>query len=473
VNDLIKSDFELMVSKENLNEFLKSLENLETDSSFMELSPRKQEILRNAIIGEINSLNDQIKEYEEIVNSQELSFNLINPTELPLMLIKARIYYRLSHSDLADMLGISTKEFEELEDNLFAEADPRIILQLIEKLNIRVPTVIPELMRKSPNQIISNLKKTIGGLILKVIPLELRENENITYGHLKLATSLIRLFGQYSNSIISGERPNYDSLTSVRYKVPQGVNADVIYLYTTYAYHIAQQITKIIDIPKRELTTDPLKFRQEVIKKYGNLNLKNCINHIWDLGIPVIPIDLKGGFHGACWRIEGRNVIVLKQQSKSESKWLFDLLHEYWHATQDPFSSERDKVDIYDVLSSKNEDPEEIDANNFANNVLFNGKGQELLGQCILLSRGGKPPLLKGVVRRVAIQNEIDVSSLANFVAYSVSKTGKNFWAHAQNLQIPGNPYNVALESLDKRISTKDIDDIVEKEIIEYELNLA
>ena len=44
----------------------------------------------------------------------------------------------------------------------------------------------------------------------------------------------------------------------------------------------------------------------------------------------------RGTFHGACWRYEGRNAVVLKQTPKHEARWAFDLLHELFHAGQRP-----------------------------------------------------------------------------------------------------------------------------------------
>lgn len=466
---MIKNDLELSISKESLAEFLESLKNLETDSAFMELTPIKKKILRDAICGEIENLKDQIDEYERLTNGEKLTFELINPTDLPVMLIKARINRGLSYVEVGEKLGIDAEKFEEAEEELFVDADPQLLLKLIETLDINVPPIIPELITQSRRQVIANLRKTLGQLLQKVIPFEIIENENIIYGHLKLATSLKRIFGEYANLIISGLKPEYETDTSLRYKVPRGANADAVYLYTSYAYHIAKEVNKIIDVPISDLTTDPFQFREAVIEKYGSFNFKNCINHIWDLGVPIIPLDLKGGFHGACWRFEGRNIIVLKQQSKSESKWLFDLLHEYWHATQQSHLLERDKVDISDVLSIDYEDQEEVDANNFANNVIFDGKGEQLLRQCYSLSQG-RQNRLKTAVERVALLNDADVSSLANYVAHNESRRGGNFWGAAHNLQVKDNPYRHTLKVFEERISITDIDDKVEKELLEKEL---
>ena len=53
----------------------------------------------------------------------------------------------------------------------------------------------------------------------------------------------------------------------------------------------------------------------------------------------MLPLDDPGAFHGACFREDWRNVIVLKQKTSASSRWAFDCLHECWHASQEPESS--------------------------------------------------------------------------------------------------------------------------------------
>ncbi|PEK99507.1 hypothetical protein [Bacillus sp. AFS017336] len=465
---MIKNDFELGITKENLKQLESSFENCDKDESLNEMSAMKQSIYRKALIGEIENLSNQIKEYEDLKNGDPVQFKLENAIDLPKMIIRSRISKGLSEKELSSKIGMDINEYSDLEDELFADSTPELINQIMDVLNISVEQSLNEILLKSPIQITKILQKRLGELYNKLIPYELVENENIFYGYLKLITSLKRIFSDQFNQILLGNEINYSKMTSARYKVPQNTNTELLYLYTAYSQHISKKISEIIDVPKKKLTTDPKQFREEVIEKYGYLTFDTCANYIWDSGVAILPMDLRGGFHGACWRFEGKNIIVLKQQSKSKSKWLFDLLHEYWHATQEPELLERDVVDINEVLTSGNNDKEEIDANNFANNVIFDGNGESLLEQCIKESKN-RIGLLKASVQRVAIKNEVDVSSLANYVAHSVSKKGRNFWGAAQNLQLKENPYLTAKTILESRISFYKVDDLLEKELLENE----
>ncbi|MGE7609634.1 hypothetical protein ACQKML_23960 [Peribacillus frigoritolerans] len=368
---MIKNDIELNISNENLSHFLSTLENLNNDNSLHELSPRKQEIYRKALYGEVENLQIQIQEYITIKKEGINAIFFNEAIELPQTIIKYRIANNISESTLAAELGIEESELIELEDDLFVDADPKILKNLVDILNIQVPPTLNEMLL-NPEQIKNNLKLRVGKIFDKLLPFELKEEYNLSEGYLKLFAVLERIFGDQSNAFLTGSQVNYSPF-SVRYKLPKGSNPDTAYVYTSYAYHISKRIAEIFDIPKRdlELTTDPIRFRKEVIDKYSELTLETCIQHIWDIGIPVLPLKLRGGFHGACWRINGKNVIVLKQQSKSNARWLFDLLHEYWHATQEPQLLKRDVVDINEVMSVGNTDQEELDANEFASSVIF------------------------------------------------------------------------------------------------------
>lgn len=464
---LIKNDLELSISEENLAHFLSTLEGLEKDESIQELSPRKQEIYRKALYGEVENLQIQIQEYNKLKNEGINAIIIKESTDLPQTIIKYRIAKGISESTLAKKLGIEESELIEHEENLFVDADKQLLKDLLNILNVEVPHTLSELLFNS-EKVKSNLKTKLGSIFNRLVPFELKEEYNLLEGYLKLHSALQRIFGEQSNAILLGTQIDYRPV-SVRYKVPNGLNSDTLYLHTSYAFHISKRITEINDIPSKTLETDPNKFRKAIIEKYGELNIENCIQYVWHLGIPVLPLKLKGGFHAACWRIDGRNVIVLKQQSKSNARWLFDLLHEYWHATQEPHLLSRDVVDIQDVMSEGNKNQEELDANNFAADVIFDGKLEELLNECVTLSNG-KIQYLKRAVQSVATTNGIDVGALANQAAFHLQKSGRNWWGAAQNLQDKDDPFNIAYKILEESINISEIDDPIDKELLENAL---
>ncbi|MEW9702279.1 hypothetical protein [Paenibacillus sp. SI8] len=462
---MIKNDFELEITNEQLEQFKLTLLNLENDDTIRQLSTKKQAIYRTAVEGEIENLQMQIQQYILLKSGEVSALNANQATDLPKLLINYRIAKGITENEMASLLGVSESELMEHEENLFSDTDPRLIASMVGILKIEVPESLIQFLSNKYARIVTNLKKNIKSLYVSLLPQELKENYNLTDGYLKLYTVIKRVFGDQSDTILFGGIMNSNQLVSVRYKVPKGAKTELVYTYTSYASHIARIVSNTIEAPQLLLTTDPVQFKKDILTKYGEFNLESCVNHIWDLGIPIIPLKIKGGFHGACWRFSGNNVIVLKQQINSSAKWLFDLLHEYWHATQEPDSLERDVVDISETLLRTNDEQEELDANKFAIDVIFDGKSQELLDQCYSIA-GKSIANLKNSVIRVAALNKIDLSSLANLVAYDASTKGGNWWGTAQNLQNPDDTFSVVRNILEDKLLLGNINEPLDREFI-------
>lgn len=462
---MIKNDLELEITNEKLQGFLSTIELIDMDPTSTQLSPKKQEIYLNALKGEVENLQEQIYNYETLKRGVIENFTLNHVKDLPVALISHRISKGYTQLDLANRLGITEEELVRHERNLFEDAAPELVAKIIEQLDIEVPGSLIRIFKQNLKQVLSVLRRNLRPIYKSLLPDELNEQYNLSNGYIKLYMNLKRTFGEQSLKIFSGEDISFEQLATVRYKLPKSANAETVYTYTSFASRIARIISTTINPSNIELPTDSIQFKTNVIEKYKEFNLVSCVNYLWDLGIPVIPLKASGGFHGAFWRFNGINVIILKQKSNSNAKWLFDVLHEYWHATQDPLLSERDVVDITETLLHLNEDQEEIDANNFANGVIFDGRAAELLASCYGLT-GKKISHLKNNVIRVAAFNKIDVSSLANLVAYDMSTKNKTWWGAAQNLQATDNPFSIVLEILSERLKIEEIDNMLDKEFI-------
>jgi IrrE N-terminal-like domain len=110
-------------------------------------------------------------------------------------------------------------------------------------------------------------------------------------------------------------------------------------------------------------------FRAAIIKKYNTITLKNLLEYLWEIGVPVLhvsvfPQNLKR-MDGMVINHQGRPIIILSNNRKHDAWLLFILAHELGHIIKGHLSSSNNI--IYDAdLENIEEDNEEKEANGFA-----------------------------------------------------------------------------------------------------------
>ena len=199
-------------------------------------------------------------------------------------------------------------------------------------------------------------------------------------------------------------------------------------------------------LESKPIPRKPLDVVEAITHQYGALTLSSALDYVWGLGITVLPLQDAGAFHGAFWRINGRGVIVLKQQTKSEGRWLFDLLHEVWHAGEEPDQPERSLLELPETDPERRQSTEERHASMFAGNVVLTGRAEELVGLA-LKETDGLIPRFKATVQKVAAREGVAAGSLANYLAFRFSLQGQNWWGTANNLQPEGDPWTIARDA--------------------------
>lgn len=237
-----------------------------------------------------------------------------------------------------------------------------------------------------------------------------------------------------------------------RFKVKAGTDERQVSVYAFYAHYLALLLLRATEgLPARPVPTDPGEALTSIRTAYGEVGLHSALNYCWDLGVPVLPLNDPAAFHGAFWRVGGRNVIVLKQRTRSLARWLFDLLHELRHAGEEPDVPERIIVELPETSEERRQSEEEQDASWFAGEVILHGRAEELVGRLMDLT-GGKIPLFKRAVSEVAAAAGVGADALANYLAFRLSLQGRDWWGAAVNLQPKGqDPWRVARDVLRQR----------------------
>ena len=87
-------------------------------------------------------------------------------------------------------------------------------------------------------------------------------------------------------------------------------------------------------------------------------------------------------------------------------------------------------------------------ANQFAGDVLLDGRAEMLVQRCVDEAKGSVERL-KGVVPRVASSEHVDTSALANYLAFRLSMQNINWWGTATNLQsVDDDPWSMCRDVL-------------------------
>lgn len=206
--------------------------------------------------------------------------------------------------------------------------------------------------------------------------------------------------------------------------------------YAAYAHFLSLLVLDATaHFQAQQLPQTAEEVRQAIAMKYRFFNFESFVKYVWDLGIPVVPLQDSGAFHGACWKIAGRNIIVLKQVTPYQSRWLYDLAHEFAHVIRH-LSTENPEIIESEEISPFQDSDEESEASEFADDLVLYGRAEELAEMSVEYAKG-KIPNLKSAVIQIAAQEHVPVDSLANYMAFRLSEAnGINWWGAANNLQI-------------------------------------
>jgi Zn-dependent peptidase ImmA (M78 family) len=143
-------------------------------------------------------------------------------------------------------------------------------------------------------------------------------------------------------------------------------------------------------------------------------SFRKALDSLWKLGIPVLPIPSKGGFHGACYRFEGRPAIAVKQTLRSPARWLFDLTHELGHLAED--KDPRLMVIEAEGPAAQQDLEAERRAHDFAAKALLGPSCEDIFLE-VWNRAGGQAARLKKVTLSLATELHLDVGLVAQHVA--------------------------------------------------------
>ena len=446
---MIKNERQYRITKAQAEKFIVSLSQL-TALPSGETHPLLRKAQEDALNSQIEELTSQLSEYESLQSGQQIVLETASFSELPRALIRSRIAAGLSQKQLAGRLGLKEQQIQQYEATEYSAASLTRVREVIQALGIlvREDVFLPG-ADISKTRLFQRLQ-SIGisrDLVLKRIlpkPLAARLEAEPTAGRdafsstVLEAASVVEHVFDLKPATIFGSSPlrlNMSALGTAHFKVPTQVDERKMSAYTVYAHYLALLALQATPhLEKKVVPTDPHMVHEAIVSGYGAMTFENALRYIWSLGVVVLPLTDAGSFHGACWRVDGRNVVVLKQQTRYPARWLNDGLHELCHAGQEPSQEEKTVIETEDILRGQQDSEEEEQARYFAEDVIFDGRAEDVAQLCARKA-GKRMERMSAFVPQVAASEGVPADALAYYIAYSVSLDGGDWWGAATNLQ--------------------------------------
>lgn len=460
---MIKNERQYRTTKAQIEKFVQALADAEVRSTGDALLHKLES---DALRSQLQELESQMQEYEGLRSGRWGVIQVDSFEELPRALIKARIAAGLSQKELADRLGIKEQQVQRYEATDFQSASLARLQQIVKALGIEVredlflPTSIRSTQAFFERMASAGVEKDfiLNRLLSPALSLRMKSRTDADEELVvrEAAATVGRVF-RWSPDDMFGTRPlslSTEAAGLARFKLPARANERRLSAYTVYAHYVSLLIIQATPnlIPKR-VPIDAAECRSAVISEFGELTFLNVLRYAWELGIPVIPLSDPGAFHGATWRVVGRNVMVLKQRNSTLATWLHDLLHELFHAGQEPEQAERSVIEEGQMSPERRESDEEQSASVYAGDVMLDGRAEEFAQKCVQAA-GGRVERLKAVVPQIAINAGVEVGALANYMAFRLSLQNINWWGAATNLQRgDADPCGIARTFLLERLS--------------------
>jgi Zn-dependent peptidase ImmA (M78 family) len=199
-----------------------------------------------------------------------------------------------------------------------------------------------------------------------------------------------------------------------------------------WAHWLALVVDHACPRPAAGVPENPEAVRAEILERHGSVGFAELLDWCWEHHVAVLPLADPGEFHGACWDVDGRAVIVLKQRTPSEARWAFDLGHELGHVSRHLGASTAAVVEL-DEVGRFSDDSDEQEANDFAGELLLGDP--DSLAQELADRTERRVQRLKAEVQKLAAERGVSAGALANYMAYRLGAEGEDWWATAAVLQ--------------------------------------
>lgn len=470
---MIKNERQYKITKSQEAKFALALSELKRTRDNHDLHPVLREAEIAAVKSQLNELREIIREYEHLKSSSDIEFSVSSFSEIPMALVKARIASGLTQKDLAERLSLKEQQIQRYEANDYLNTSMSRLVKIADALGVTLKgdavledniTNLPSLFSTLNSVGISKEFLTNRILPAHIVEQALSEDMNreqektILY---QIAEWVSRVFKIATPALLRNERIDLSSglIYLPVFKKPKNTDEKRTNAYAIYVHYLAMLVLDATKDDTKPIPTDSDEIVAGIRSIHGDMSFIGALKYVWSLGIPVLPLDDFGTFHGACWRVEGRSIIVLKQSLKSQARWLFDLLHELCHLAKDPSTKQMGLIEYSDMSRDRIESQEEQRASYYAAEIMLEGRAKELSDECVDYAKGSVEALKKAAIV-VARKNNVPVEYLANYLAHRLSLQRINWWGAASNLQRKDiNPFLISRNLLSRKLELSVLSD--------------
>jgi transcriptional regulator with XRE-family HTH domain/Zn-dependent peptidase ImmA (M78 family) len=419
------------------------------------IHPRMWQAEEEALRAQVDELRADIAAYDALRSGRQQIFAVSQLTDLPRALIEARIAAGLTQKDLAVRLDLPEQAIQRYESTDYSTAS----LERLQEVASAVGVELSGLMalrdeEPSPQRFFRRLKE-IGlqreFVVDRLLPPRVAgllsaptKQKDLVFGALlQAAVAIERIFDISPRVLFSDSALHLDPIgvgigrfKKINRQMSES-SRTAFTSYTVFAHYLALVTLQATEaLPRPKLPKGWRSWRASISNEFGAVSFENVVRFLWSVGIPVLPLRDAGRFHGACWRTAGRNIVVLKQRSSSQDRWLFDTLHEAGHIDQ-----ERD-TDSFGVIENEipsADDPKEKKATRFAAEIVLDGIADQLAKRAVEGAQG-RIQFLEQAARQVAQEAQVPLGALANYLAFRIAEDTAdgeriNWWGTAARLQ--------------------------------------
>ena len=457
---MIKSEREYAITKKAVAEFASSREAQATTAG--EDAGRRAAL--SSIDAQSGNLRAEIAEWERLRAGLIQDINVTDWDDLPKALMRARIAQGLTQQALAERLGLKKQQIQRWEDEDYEHAEFWRVLDVADALGLSLTGKARLAEPTSPNlDAVKGCVKRAGMdadfVDRYLVPCRAAEDPPTAVETIGVRLKAIWGFSLEDMLASNSNEPlEFRPAANARFKRPVNADPKAVSAQEGFSAHLLMALCDVTAKAKQPaLPANPAGMRRLL---FGDQppSFRKALDSLWNLGIPLLPLSTKGGFHGACYRFAGRPAIALKQSLQSPARWLFDLTHELGHLAEDGDPTLR--VIEPEEPSDEQDAEAEARAHAFAAKVLLGSDVDNIFPE-VWKRAEGQLVRVKRVTAAVAVELKLEVGLVAQHVAFRLSREhGENWWGAARNLEAATEaPFDVARDILRQNVN---LDQLVE-----------